>query len=74
MRMYSLDPPTKPGNNRKEMLEKFRATRQLRRKIVTDKKKKLPATVYLNRFPRLKDMREAVIFLIKFSIFFFIHH
>ena len=74
MRMYSLDPPTKPGNNRKEMLEKFRATRQLRRKIVTDKKKKLPATVYLNRFPRLKDMREAVIFLIKFSIFFLIHH
>ena len=40
------------------MLEKLRITRESRRSFLTGAK--VPATTFLNKYPRLKDMKEAV--------------
>ena len=59
MREQVLDSQDKRNNNREEMLEKFVLTHQSRRKFI---KGKVAATTILNKYPRLKDMKEAVCF------------
>ena len=58
MREKPLDEINQRDNNRSEMLEKFQLTRQSRRAFVTGAK--TSATTFLNKYPRLKDMKEAV--------------
>lgn len=60
MREHVLDSHDKRNNNRQEMLEKFVLTRQARREFIA--KEKTAATTILNKYPRLKDMQEAVRF------------
>ena len=60
MRTVPLDDENKPNNNRKEMLEKLRLTRDSRRKFVSSEATRVPATTFLNKYPRLRDMKEAV--------------
>lgn len=58
MREKPLDEINQRDNNRSEMLKKFQLTRQSRRAFVTGAK--TSATTFLNKYPRLKDMKEAV--------------
>lgn len=58
MRNTPLDPPEKRNSNRCQMLHYFRITRPSRRRFIAEKK--VASSVVLNKYPRLKDMQEAV--------------
>lgn len=60
MREEVLNSEDKRNNNREEMLAKFVLTRPSRREFI--EKGNNAATTILNRYPRLKDMKEAVSF------------
>ena len=60
MRDNALDSHEKRNNNREEMMEKFKLTRESRRASYI-KAKGGSSTTILNKYPRLKDMPEAVI-------------
>lgn len=53
MRTTPLD-----SGNREEMMKAFRSTRPSRRNAIANLKKE--ASFFLNKYPRLKDMEEAV--------------
>lgn len=69
MRSQPLDKETKSNNNRSDMLMKFQITRDSRRSFINNYKN-VDATTVLNKYPRLKDMKEAV--CIAYSSFFFL--
>lgn len=58
MREKPLDENRKRQSNRTEMLQKFKQTRKSRRDFLTGSK--ASTTTFLNKYPRLKDMKEAV--------------
>lgn len=59
MRTTPLDSQEKQNNNRTVMLEKMQLTRESHREFL-ERGKKCPSSVFLNKYPRLKDMPEAV--------------
>lgn len=59
MRTNPLDSASKSNNNRGQMLESFRITRKSRREFMNSKKQ-VSSTLLLKKYPRLRDMPEAV--------------
>lgn len=59
MRTTVLDSKSIPNNNREEMLRNLQVTRQSRR-VFLSTGPKTSATLTLNKYPRFKDMQEAV--------------
>ena len=62
MRTTALDEASKPNNNRVKMLEAIQITRKFRRDFI-ENTKNLSSTLLLNKYPRLKDMPEAVLMI-----------
>ncbi len=59
MRLTPLDSNDKRNNNRNEMLRLMKLTYQSRRDFLKNSSH-VGAMVFLNKYPRLKDMTEAV--------------